>query len=62
LTFPAKLNRLLSVIVELTRERLTLNVRVLGLAVIVKSGFGTIRGRFKVLAGGVPLVPVKVIV
>jgi hypothetical protein len=50
------------VIVELTRERLTLNVRVLGLAVIVKSGFGTIRGRFKVLVGSVPLVPVKVIV
>ena len=62
LTAPAKLNMLLSVIVEFTRVRLTLKVRVVGLAVMVKSGLGTTSRSVSVLVGSVPLVAVKVIV
>jgi hypothetical protein len=61
LTIPAKLARLVRVITD-EADELTLNVRALGLTVIAKSGFGTIRGSFSVLDGIVLLVPVKVTV
>jgi hypothetical protein len=61
LTIPAKSNRLVIVITD-ERDELTLNFRLLGLALIVNSGFGTIRRSFNVLVGSVPLVPVKVTV